>query len=124
MESLQMDDVPKDINEVYIAINKNSFNKLAVNVNINILTNITAYINILTKIIDYESDETIKTQLKELKQQIIQQHDVFDSTLKQIQLILKINNKNDVVNDVVNDVGNGQAAATIIGTMVAAASLL
>jgi hypothetical protein len=117
-----------NISDVSVNIDKSSFNKLAVNLNMNILINISAYINVLKKIVEFELDNAKKQQFQELIETLTQQQTLFGTTFEQIQTELNIENPQTVGDIISNNstfldgILGAQTAATL-GTMVAVAAL-
>jgi hypothetical protein len=101
---------------------------VAVDLNMNILINIAAYINVLKKIIESETDETAKTKLQGLIDSLEKQKDSFGTNFDQIQKDLNIENPKTVEEILSNSssflegILGAQAAATV-GTMAAVAAL-
>jgi hypothetical protein len=118
-----------NVNEVSVNIDKSSFNKLAVNLNMNILINVSAYINVLNKIIEFETNGETKIQIQELIETLTQQQTVFGTTFKKIQNVLKIENPQTAEdiksnNSKFSDVFFGAQTAATLATFVTVASLL
>jgi len=122
--------------EITLTINKSILVELCQNLNTNLLVNISAYINVLTKLKDNENNENNKTALESNIQNLIQLQKNASELLTSVQTDLDIPS-NQIINPetiIQESTGNsstpfmtkmlGAEASAILGSMAAATLLM